>query len=109
MSELLDGNLYEKMRIILPQHRSLMERYEYELNTSKRRCPIISEHQYAEFSKMIAEAVLNQQRVKIALYGKEKNECVVGIPVISGSFEILNDEGRRAIQADRVIDVSIVL
>lgn len=108
MSELLDGNLFEKMRIILPEHRHLMENYEKEKEISKREHPIISEHQYAEFSKTISEAVLSQSEIQITLYKKGENEYVTGVPIVDHKLRVLTGAGLITIQTNRVIDVCML-
>ncbi len=105
MSELLDGKLYEKKRIILPQHRKVIEQYEHGLDASHRKQPTISNQQYAEFSVLISEAVLNQSRIQITLFNKHGDEYIIGVPYVDGGLRIKTDEGTVEVPMKRVTDI----
>lgn len=105
MPSLLDGNLYESMRLILPQHRQKMEEYERDINMAKRQQPLISEHQYAEFSQTISDAILNQSEIEVTLFKKSGDEVITGIPYMDRGLCIQTDIGKERIPTERVTNV----
>ncbi|MBE3555687.1 MAG: YolD-like family protein [Firmicutes bacterium] len=73
-----DGNLFEGMRFILPEHRHLME--ERQAEEKRRRPPELSEDAWAEMAYLLQEAAVQHQPVRLILFAPEQEEIVEGTP-----------------------------
>lgn len=73
-----DGNLFEGMRFILPEHRHLME--ERQAEEKRRRPPELSEDTLAEMQYVLQEAIEQQQAIRMTLFTPKGDEVYAGIP-----------------------------
>ncbi len=107
MSGLLDGNLFESMRLILPEHRVTQKSVEREL--SKQSKPVLSEDQYEEMQTTIVEAIENGSLVKLTLFGEYGNKTIVGHPIAgNGRLRLCIDEGTESVPLDKLIGVESI-
>ena len=74
MVVLRNGNIFEAMRLVLTEHRASIEQYESGLEANQRKQSVISQDRYAKFSLIIAEAVMNETRIRITLFNKYRDE-----------------------------------
>ena len=109
MTSIRDGNIFEAMRLVIPEHRERMERYQQEVDAGLRQKPVISQSRYAEFSLTIAEAVMNKAKIRITLFNKNGDEFIEGIPIMDcGRLRLATDEGVLEIPVKQVVDVTNV-
>lgn len=73
-----EGNLFEGMRFILPEHRHLME--ERQAEEKRRKPPELSEDALAEMQYVLQEAIKQQQTVRLLLFAPGEDERCEGIP-----------------------------
>lgn len=105
MTHISDGNIFETMRLVLPEHRARMEEFQREREASERKLPVISQDRYVEFSVTIAEAIMNKDRIKVTLFGKYHDEHVEGIPIMDQGLRLVTEQSVVEIPRKRVIDV----
>lgn len=75
-----DGNLFEAMRLVLPEHRDKMKVVEKELQ--KRSKPKLSEDALREMADIFAECAANGQTVRITLFDEYEDDVWIGVPLI---------------------------
>lgn len=101
---ILDENVYEKMRLILPEHRSFMERAERE--AKKRTKPQLSQQKWDEMSYAITEAMELQKEIRFILFDPYEDEIWTGLPeMYAGALHVWIDDERRRVPMDRLIYV----
>jgi hypothetical protein len=106
MTNVRYDNIFEAMRLVLPEHRARMGQYEREQEANQRKKPVVSQERYAEFSLVIAEAVMEKAKIRITLFNKYGDECINGIPMMDrGRLRLATDEGVMEIPVKRVINV----
>ncbi len=74
-----DGNIFEAMRLVLPEHRELM-RYLEELRKSRQR-PELTEDEMAEFEYLWGEAWNEQYALAVTLFHSGHEQIICGIPL----------------------------
>lgn len=75
---IIDGNIFEGMRIILPEHREAMKRLEKEAKRKPR--PVLDEQKLEEMSRVLADAIQDSRPIKVTVYKPFGPERVVMIP-----------------------------
>jgi C4-type Zn-finger protein len=74
---IIDGNIFEGMRIILPEHREAMKRLETEEKRQPR--PVLDEQKIEEMSRVLADAIQDQRPITVTLnkpFGQDRVEIV---------------------------------
>jgi C4-type Zn-finger protein len=74
---IIDGNIFEGMRIILPEHREAMSRLETE--SKKQPRPVLDEQKIEEMARMLADAIQDQRPITVIVYkpfGPDRVEIV---------------------------------
>lgn len=61
-----EGNIFEAMRLVLPEHRAVMSFVAKQ--NSKRERPVLAEDQMEEMQYILAEALEQQRKVRITFY-----------------------------------------
>jgi hypothetical protein len=105
---IIDGNIFEGMRIILPEHREAMRRLELEAKRQPR--PVLDEQKIEEMSRVLADAIQDQRPITVTLYkpfGQYRVEIVPEkIDPYSKQLKGLDREGNiRSIPLTDLIDV----
>jgi hypothetical protein len=104
---LLDGNIFEIMRLILPEHRMLTKKIEREQMLQTQ--PVLSEDQLAEMQHIIGEAIENGSQVRMTLFGTYENKTVVGHPVVeNGRLKMRSVDGIEMIPMDKLLGVVFI-
>ncbi|GIM47707.1 hypothetical protein DNHGIG_32560 [Collibacillus ludicampi] len=75
---IIDGNIFESMRIILPEHRATMRRLEKEAKGQPR--PVLDEQKIEEMSRVLTDAIQDSRPVKVTMYNPFGHELVVMVP-----------------------------
>ena len=102
--DIIDGNIFEVMRMILPEHRLIMAEIE-DLGAPRKQSEL-TENAWDEMRYLINEAIEHHQRVRIMLFGRHKDTVIEGIPAIVCDRLVLNTrEGMRAVVMDQVMKI----
>ncbi|MFD1674888.1 YolD-like family protein [Alicyclobacillus fodiniaquatilis] len=106
--DIVDGNLYAAMRIILPEHRAEMRRME-QLSKARTK-PILSQESLAEMTYTITEAIQDERSVRIELFATFENEIIEGSPtILNGKLQVVTSDGiKHTLSPDRIVSVSII-
>jgi hypothetical protein len=75
---IIDGNIFEGMRIILPEHREAMRRLKTEAKIQPR--PVIDEQKFEEMSRVLADAIQDQCPITVIVYKLFGPDRVVIVP-----------------------------
>lgn len=103
---LLDENIFESMRLILPEHRMMMKRIERE--QVRQTQPVLSEDQYEEMQYAIAEAIENGVQIQMTLFGTYENKTIVGRPYIeNGRLKMHTESGIEIVPLDKLIGAEL--
>lgn len=98
------NNIFENMRLILPEHRTFMERAKRE--AEKRPMPKLSQQEQDEMTYTITEALELRQEIRIVLYHPYEHEIWIGVPEIyAGALHVWMDEEKYKVPMDRLIHV----
>lgn len=88
---ILSGNIFEGMRLILPEHRAEMKRYENGL--TRRTMRQLSQHEWEDTSYIIGEAIESQTSVHMAIFGEYEDDVWIGVVEVYGNaLCIVNEE-----------------
>jgi C4-type Zn-finger protein len=97
---IIDGNIFEGMRIILPEHREAMKRIESEAKRQPR--PVLDEQKIEEMARVLADAIQDQRPITVIVYRPFGPDRVVIVP------EKIEPYSKRLKGADREGNVRIV-
>lgn len=99
-----DGNIFEAMRLVLPEHRELMERSERDLR--KRPAPILTEDQYDEIQFVLSACLEERRVVEITLFDPYDDDVWCGTPMIkNGKLFLQRGNELWPVPMDRVVKV----
>lgn len=98
-----EGNIFEAMRLVLPEHRAVMKKWQSE--RSLRNPPTLSDDEFQEMQYTITEAVENGSRIRLTLFGASGDAVVEGIPVYDGRLKMVTDRGAQVVDIRRLIKV----
>ncbi len=107
MLKITDGNLFEAIRLMLPEHREKMKEVERELQKHAR--PKLSEDAFQEMTNIFSDCAANGHSVQIALFDEYEDELWTGTPIVRDGRLFLQ-RGRETwpIPVDRVIHIDPV-
>ncbi len=104
---ILGGNIFESMRIILPEHRATMKRFEHQ--QSKREKQNLSEDQINDMQYTISEAIENDQEVCVTLFGEYGNKTITGHPIVeNGRLRLQTEDGLETVTLEKLLNIEIV-
>lgn len=102
-----DGNLFEAMRLVLPEHRDLMRQMERE--GRKRKQPILSEDEWGEIEYGLKQALHQKSKIRIRLFDPYEDEIWEGVPIIKGNRVFLNmKNGMYEVPLQRVVKIEVI-
>lgn len=101
-----EGNIFEAMRLVLPEHRGVIKRWQSE--RSVRNPPIVSEDEVQEMQYIISEAVENGSRLRLTLFGAHGDTMLEGTPVYDGRLKMTTDYGTQEVDLRRLIKVELM-
>jgi hypothetical protein len=107
---IVDGNIFEGMRIILPEHREAMRRLETEAKRQPR--PVLDEQKIEEMSRVLADAIQDQRPITVIVYkpyGADRVEIIPEkIDPYSKQLKGVDREGNvRIVPLTDLIDVQV--
>lgn len=77
-----DGNIFEGMRLVLPEHREVMQEMRSERKC--RRPPELSEDELSEMQYVLAGAIEGRKVVRLTLFDPIQDEVLEGVPELKG-------------------------
>lgn len=77
-----EGNIFEAMRLVLPEHRELMERMERDVRRGKP--PLLTEDHYEQMQYILSRALEEQIPIKVAVWMEYEQRVWMGVPERSG-------------------------
>ncbi|PWI56709.1 YolD-like family protein [Sulfoacidibacillus thermotolerans] len=98
-----DGNIFESMRLVLPEHRRLMLDWKRQRNV--RQLPVLSEDEAAQIHYALSEAIANGSRVRVTLYELQGDIVLEGILSFTGQLRIVTEENVQIIDIERLLSV----
>lgn len=101
-----EGNLFEAMRLVLPEHRSVMKGWQRE--RSEREPPVLSEDETEQMQYILSDAVENRSRVRVTLFGANGDTVVEGVLIYNGRLRIATEQGAQRVDVGRLIAVETV-
>lgn len=101
-----EGNLFEAMRLVLPEHRTMMQQWQSE--RSLRNPPTLSEDEFQQMQYTWSEAIQNRSRVRVTLFGAKGDTVVEGVPMYHGRLRMATEEGVQSVAVERLVAVELV-
>ena len=98
-----EGNIFEVMRLVLPEHRGVMAGWKRE--RSGQESPALSEDEIANMHYILSEAIAHRTSVRLQLVEAGVNRLLEGVPVYDGRLRIVNAEGDFPVLAERLLRV----
>lgn len=103
---LLDENIFESLRLVLPEHRMMMKKIESEQVRQTRTA--LSEDQHEEMQYIIGEAIENRLQVRMTLFGIYENKIIIGHPYIgNGRLKMRSEDGIETIPLDKLVSAKL--
>jgi len=78
-----EGNIFEAMRLVLPEHRAVMNLVTKEM--SKRERPALTEDEYVQMQYVLAEALELERCVRVQLFRPYEDKVIMGVPSLKGN------------------------
>lgn len=99
-----EGNIFEAMRLVLPEHRAKMNDFEREMHQAVR--PMLAADKQNDMHYVLEAAIANGRKVQVTLYGPDENCILTGVPSTKGGKLFLtNRDGVHPLSPNRLIDV----
>ncbi|WP_304595886.1 YolD-like family protein [Alicyclobacillus sendaiensis] len=97
-----DGNIFEAMRLVLPEHRALMVHIQRE--RARRKRPAVTEERLEEMQYALSEAIREGRAVRVTVFTPERDVVLVGRVSVHG-----RELRVRTVNGVRVVDVRDVI
>ncbi|SIT13206.1 YolD-like family protein [Alicyclobacillus vulcanalis] len=102
-----DGNIFESMRLVLPEHRALMAQIQRE--RMKRKRPVLTEERLEEMQYTLSEAIRDGRAVRVTVFTPERDVVLVGSVSVRGrELRVRTVNGVRAVDVRDVVGVEVV-
>lgn len=99
-----EGNIFEAMRLVLPEHRELMERIARDRTRGKQ--PILAEDQYEEMQRTLQQAIAEQTPICVTVWADYERRTHCGLPVWYGqTLRLTSEEGTQIIQLTAILHI----
>ncbi|MCL6637348.1 MAG: YolD-like family protein [Alicyclobacillus sp.] len=96
-----EGNLFAGMRLVLPEHRAAVTRWQADVR--RQPPPALAEDVWQEMAYTWAAAEAQQRSLRVRLYTPEGEEVWEGLPESrGGELWLRTAEGRRRLDRGRV-------
>ncbi len=100
---LRDGNIFEAMRLVLPEHRGMMAHRNQE--RSVRKSPTLAQDETDQMWYTLSEALENGSPVRLTLFGVHNDDVLEGMPIYDGRLRIETKKGIVQVDRRRLIGV----
>lgn len=102
-----EGNIFEAMRLVLPEHRGAMKRWNQQRNIQK--CPTLSNDEFEQMWFTVTEAIDTGRDVRITLFGEYGNTVWEGKPKAeNGQLIIRTSEGVKRVITERLLKIMLI-
>ncbi|GMA59362.1 hypothetical protein GCM10025858_38650 [Alicyclobacillus sacchari] len=99
-----DGNIFEAMRLVLPEHRTLMAQIQRERTRRKR--PALTEERLEEMQYTLSEAIREGFAVRVTVFTPERDVVLVGrVSVYGRELRVRTVNGVRVVDVRNVVGV----
>jgi hypothetical protein len=101
----MDGNIFEAMRLVLPEHREKMR--EAEREEGKQEPPLLADDAVEAIQRVIGQALRRALRLRVTWFDPHGNVEWEGVPVLSpdGQLDLRGADGvTRRVPLDKVVD-----
>jgi hypothetical protein len=82
-----EGNIFEAMRLVLPEHREKMTQFERE--SRKASPPVLAPDKQYEMHCILETAIREGREIQITRFNPNENERLTGIPYFKGGKLLL--------------------
>ncbi|WP_018130369.1 YolD-like family protein [Effusibacillus pohliae] len=104
---IVDGNIFEAMRLVLPEHRELMKRFKQESN--KRTPPILPEDAWNELEYVLVEALRQGRTIRVTLFDPDEDVVWEGIPMLKDrQLHLRTADGIRRVPVQKVVKIEAI-
>ncbi|GMA59439.1 hypothetical protein GCM10025858_39430 [Alicyclobacillus sacchari] len=101
-----DGNIFEAMRLVLPEHRALMAQIQRERTRRKR--PALTEERLEEMQYTLSEAIREGCAVRVTVFTPERDVVLMGYVSVCGrELRVQTCNGVRIVDVRDVVGVEI--
>ncbi|WP_258112171.1 YolD-like family protein [Alicyclobacillus sp. SP_1] len=101
-----EGNIFEAMRLVLPEHRRIME--SWQCARSERIPPVLSEDELEQMQYTLSDALQTGSRVRLTMFHEYGDAVLEGVPMHDGRLKIVTDDGVRVVDVGRLIKAEMV-
>lgn len=102
-----EGNIFESMRLVLPEHREMMERMKRQMQIHK--APNSTDDELQEMQYTLQEALEMKQQIRVTVYNLIENRVYEGTPTVKGNILYLSDEfGTLPLSMKEIIGIEII-
>lgn len=102
-----EGNIFESMRLVLPEHREMMERMKQQMHVHK--APSLSEDEMQEMQYAIDEAIHGEKTIRVTTFGPFGDQACEGVPKIKGArLYLSNSEGVMPLDVENIVSIRII-
>ena len=99
-----DGNIFEAMRLVLPEHRALMAQIQRE--RVKRKRPVLTEERLEEMQYALSEAIREGRAVRVTVFTPERDVVLVGHVTVRGQeLRVRTTAGVQSVDVRDVVEV----
>ncbi|ACV58545.1 YolD-like family protein [Alicyclobacillus acidocaldarius] len=99
-----DGNIFEAMRLVLPEHRELMAQIRRE--RAKRKRLVLTEERLEEMQYALSEAVREGRAVRVTVFSPKRDVVLVGRVSVRGrELRVRTIDGEKVVKLDDVIEI----
>ena len=98
-----EGNIFEAMRLVLPEHRSIMA--DWNQQRDQRTLLALSEDEARVIQYTLSEAMARGATVRLTLFGMHGDEVIEGVPIYDGRLKITTVDGVTEVNVERLIGV----
>jgi hypothetical protein len=104
---IVDGNIFEAMRLVLPEHRELMKRFKQQSN--QRKLPLLSDDARDEMEYVLAEALRQGRTIRVTLFDPDEDVVWEGIPVLKDrQLHLQTADGIRRVPVQKVVKIEAI-
>ncbi|EJY57202.1 YolD-like protein [Alicyclobacillus hesperidum URH17-3-68] len=102
-----DGNIFEAMRLVLPEHQALMA--QIRRDRAKRKRPVLTEERLEEMQYTLSEAIREGRTVRVTVFTPERDVVLVGsVSVCGRELRVQTVNGVRVVDVRDVVEMEIV-
>lgn len=104
---IIDGNIFEAMRLVLPEHRELMEQSKRELQ--KRKQPLLSEDELSEMECILRDSLEHGCKIRVTLFDPLENRVQEGVPITANdNLRLQTADGIYEIPLKKVVKIDAI-